>query len=86
MEHEKTKESFSDGKKEGNGGVTNQNNDSNLSKQPEKTKESFSDGAKDVNSVTKQNNDSNLSKQPEKTKEASSSKIKGHHQTRGDKK
>ena len=40
-EHEKTKESFSDG----NGDViTPNNNDSNLSEQPEKTKESFSDG------------------------------------------
>ena len=40
-EHEKTKESFSDGKKDVNG-VTKQNNDSNLSKQPEKTKEASS--------------------------------------------
>ena len=38
-EHKKTKESFSDGEKEVNSGVTKQNNNSNLSKQPEKTKE-----------------------------------------------
>ena len=46
MKHEKTKESFSDGKKNVNGGVEKQNKDSNLSKQPEKTKDSCSEGEK----------------------------------------
>ena len=45
-EHEKTKESFSDGKKNVNGGVEKQNRDSNLGKQPEKTKDSCSEGEK----------------------------------------
>ena len=45
-EHEKTKESFSDGEKVVNGGVEKQNKDSNLSKQPKKTKDSCSEGGK----------------------------------------
>ena len=40
------KESFSDGRKNLNGGVEKQNKDSNLSKQPEKTKDSCSEGEK----------------------------------------
>ena len=39
-----TKESFSEGKKEVNGGVEKQNDDSDLNKQPEKTKDSCSEG------------------------------------------
>ena len=35
-----TKESFSEGEKEVNGGVEKQNDDSDLNKQPEKTKDS----------------------------------------------
>ena len=46
MGHEKTKESFSDGGKNVNGGVEKQNKDSNLSKQPEKTKDSCNEGEK----------------------------------------
>ena len=46
MEHEKTKESFSDGKQNVDGGVEKQNKDSNLSKKPEKTKDSCSEGEK----------------------------------------
>ena len=41
-----TKESFSEGKKEVNGGVEKQNDDSDLNKQPEKTKDSCSEGEK----------------------------------------
>ena len=41
-----TKESFSEGKKEVNGGIEKQNNDSDLNKQPEKTKDSSSEGQK----------------------------------------
>ena len=45
-EHEKTKESFIDGKNNVNEGVEKQNKDFNLSKQPEKTKDSCSEGEK----------------------------------------
>ena len=45
-EHEKTKESFSDGERNVNGGVEKQKKDSHLSKQPEKTKDSSSEGKK----------------------------------------
>ena len=44
-----TKESFNEGKKEVNGGVEKQKDDSDLNKQPEKTKDSFSEGEKKVN-------------------------------------
>ena len=40
-----TKESFSEGEKEVNGGIEKQN-DSDLNKQPEKTKDSCSEGVK----------------------------------------
>ena len=41
-----TKESFSEGEKDVNGGVEKQNDDSDLNKQPEKTKDSCSEGEK----------------------------------------
>ena len=41
-----TKEYFSEGKKEVNGGVEKRNDDSDLNKQPEKTKDSCSEGEK----------------------------------------
>ena len=41
-----TKESFSEGVKEVNGGVEKQNDDSDLNKQPEKTKDLCSEGEK----------------------------------------
>ena len=41
-----TKESFSEGKKEVNGGVEKQNDDSDLNKEPKKTKDSCSEGEK----------------------------------------
>ena len=44
-----TKESFSESKKEVNGGVEKQNDDSDLNKQPEKTKHSCSEGEKKIN-------------------------------------
>ena len=44
-----TKESFSEGEKEVNGGVEKQNDDSHLNKQPEKTKDSCSEGEKKIN-------------------------------------
>ena len=42
----RTKESFSEGKKEVNGGVEKQNDDSDFNKQPEKTEDSCSEGEK----------------------------------------
>ena len=41
-----TKESFSEGKNEVNGGIEKQNDYSDLNKQPEKTKDSCSEGEK----------------------------------------
>ena len=45
----RTKESFSEGEKELNGGVEKQNDDSDLNKQPEKTKDSCSEGENKIN-------------------------------------
>ena len=44
-----TKESFSEGKKEVNGGVEKQNDHSDLKKEPKKTKDSFFNGEQKIN-------------------------------------